>query len=127
MDEELYKEHILEHYRNPHNKRELPYANIQGSASNPICGDDVAIYINLSGEHRLIEVSFLGEGCVVSQAAGSMLTDKLRGMELRDVKLLSPGDIYSMLAVRISPARVNCALLSYEALSNGLKKLDSNQ
>src|SRR3989344_7075117 len=119
MNEELYKENILEHYRNPHNRGVPDVYNIRGVAANPTCGDDVEIYLTLDSAGKVAEANFLGEGCAISQAATSMLTDKLKGMAMGEVKLLSPGDVYTMLGVRISPARVNCALLSYEALNRG--------
>ncbi|MDP3958320.1 MAG: iron-sulfur cluster assembly scaffold protein, partial [bacterium] len=115
MDEELYKENILDHYKHPRNKRKLPAFSMKGEGINANCGDAVALYVRLEGS-RAADASFTGEGCAVSQASASLLTEKLRGMALPELRMLAPGDVYTMLGVKISPGRANCALLPYEAL-----------
>lgn len=87
---------------------------------NRSCGDMIDIYMKLKGK-EVIEVSFSGDGCAVSIASVSMLTDKIKGKTLNEIKAISPGDIYNMLGVKISQGRVNCALLGYEALQHALK------
>jgi len=121
MNEELYKENILDHNRNPHNKYELEVFDMKQGASNPSCGDTLTLYIKFNGD-EVTHASFTGEGCAISQAASSMLTDHLKGMSLDKLKLITPGDLYNMLGVTISPGRVNCALLAYNALSKGIKE-----
>lgn len=123
MHEELYKENILDHYKRPRNKRELPGFTMRGEGVNASCGDAIALYMKLDGEkaEKAADASFTGEGCAISQAAASMLTEKMKGMELAALRMLAPGDIYTMLGVRISPGRANCALLPYEALQKALK------
>lgn len=122
MNEELYKENILDHNAHPHNKRVIAGAHTEAEARNASCGDRAVLQIIFSDDGHVSDVAFQGEGCAVSQAALSMLTDKLRGMTRSDLKLLSPGDIYTILGVAISPSRVNCALLGYEALQKILKE-----
>lgn len=133
MDEELYKENLLDHNKHPHNKRViagLPAASstaqagalFEAEARNASCGDRGVLFVSFDTEGRVSDSAFQGEGCAVSQAGLSMLTDKLRGMTKGELKLLSPGDIYTMLGVTISPSRVKCALLGYEALQKLLKQ-----
>lgn len=122
MDEELYKENLLDHNKHPHNKRVITSSHIEAEARNASCGDWGLLQIIFDENSRVVDVAFQGEGCAVSQAALSMLTDKLKELNEREIKLLSPGDIYTMLGVHISPGRVNCALVGYEALQKILKK-----
>ncbi|MHB8652071.1 MAG: Fe-S cluster assembly sulfur transfer protein SufU [Minisyncoccota bacterium] len=121
MDEEIYKENILDHYRNPHNKDALDEYDLRGGGTNPTCGDELELFIKLDNDSKVVRAAFLGSGCAISQAAASMLTDMINGKTLAELKLLAPGDIYSMLGIHVSPGRANCALLSYRALSEGLK------
>lgn len=123
MDEELYKENLLDHNKNPHNKRVITGAHSEAEARNASCGDRGVLFVLFDTDGRVSDSAFQGEGCAVSQAGLSMLTDKLRGMTKEELKLLSPGDIYTMLGVTISPSRVKCALLGYEALQRILKSL----
>lgn len=120
--EELYKENLLDHNAHPHNKRAIEGAHREAEARNASCGDRAVLQIAFGEDCRVLDAAFLGEGCAVSQAGLSMLTDKLKEMTEGELKLLSPGDIYTMLGVSISPGRVNCALLGYEALQKILKQ-----
>ena len=122
-NEELYSDNILELYRNPLNKREIAGSVLVGKGANPSCGDAIVFYIALDGE-KISDASFTGEGCAISQAAGSMLTEKIKGIMLNKIRMLTPGDIYTMLGIHISPARVNCALLAYEAMNRAIKTYD---
>lgn len=125
MHDELYQEHVMSHYRNPRNKRALDGASFSAEASNPMCGDDITLSVLIDQEGIVADVGFVGDGCAISQAATSMLTEHVKGKHLQDLRVLAPGDIYSMLRIPISPGRVNCALLSYKALSDGLKRYDT--
>jgi len=121
--EELYKENILDHNAHPHNKRVIVGEHLEAKARNVSCGDSALLQIIFGEDGRVADVAFQGDGCAISQAGISMLTDKLLGMHRDEIKLFSPGDIYTMLGVSISPSRVNCALLGYEALQTILKTL----
>ena len=123
MDEEIYKENILDHYRNPRNIGEIKGANIKGEGRNVSCGDKVVFFVKFGSDSKVIEASFEGDGCAISQASTSMLTEKIKGMSKDELKLLSPGDMYNMLGIKISPGRIKCALLPYEALNEGLKNV----
>jgi nitrogen fixation NifU-like protein len=122
----LYEENILEHSRNPKNKVEKDFAvcNCVGYGENSDCGDDGELYLNIEN-NKVVEASWSGHGCAISQAALSMMTEKIKNDELtiQDLRLWTPSIIYELLAVQISPARVNCALLSYKCLENALKNI----
>ncbi|MEK7662062.1 MAG: Fe-S cluster assembly sulfur transfer protein SufU [Patescibacteria group bacterium] len=117
--EELYKQNIIDHYKNPRNKREIKDNAFHGSGINASCGDKIDFYVKIAKD-AVQDASFTGEGCAISQAAASMLTEKAIGKSLAELRSLSPGDIYTMLGVKISPGRANCALLAYQALSKAL-------
>ncbi|MCK5026959.1 MAG: SUF system NifU family Fe-S cluster assembly protein [Candidatus Pacebacteria bacterium] len=126
MHDDIYKQNILDHYKYPHNKGVLEGCSVSQDGANPSCGDTVVLYLDIK-DNVIRDVSFDGDGCAISQAATSMLTDKIKGMSLQDVKLLTPGDIYTMLGVTISPGRVKCALLSYGALCDAIETFEKNK
>lgn len=118
MDDELYKENILDHYRNPRNKKVFSDFDLKGEGLNVSCGDKVTFFVKFGDSGEVADASFEGDGCAISQASASMFTEKIKGMSKEELKLLSPGDIYDMLGIKISPGRTKCALLPYEALNN---------
>lgn len=122
MNENLYQENILDHNAHPHNKRVISGAHTEAEVRNSLCGDCIVLQISFNDKGFVSDAVFQGEGCAISQAGLSMLTDKIKGLDLNALKLLSPGDIYTMLGVPISPSRVHCALLGYAALEKILTK-----
>jgi nitrogen fixation NifU-like protein len=120
MSEELYKENILDHYKNPRNKGKLENCHCH-KESNPLCGDEIILYLVIE-EGKIKEVKFEGYGCAISQASVSMLTEKLKGMLVEKAKTLTHDDIVKMLSIPISPVRMKCALLSLKTLHKGLEK-----
>ncbi len=119
MREELYKQHILDHYARPRNAGVLPKATNTAHGSNPSCGDQLTLYLCIEGE-RIKDVSFEGEGCAISQAATSLLTERVKNSPLTEVQQLTEGDVYTLLGVEITIARRKCALLGYTALQTAL-------
>lgn len=120
MEDELYRENILEHYRHPHNKGVLTRADATARAANPVCGDMITIYILFDTKGKVSDISFDGESCAIATASASLLTDYAKGKTARELKLMTPGDVYSLLAVTINPARTACALLPYRAMLDAL-------
>lgn len=136
--DELYREVILDHFRSPRHVGELPGAQIHAEGDNPLCGDQMALWVSLDGG-RIAQAHFLGKGCAISQAAGSMLTEQLQGKTLPETETLiqalkglmqgkapAPdidlGDLESLAGVRKFPVRVKCAALSWNVLEQGLKE-----
>ena len=122
----LYEENILEHYRNPKNKVEknFPVCNCIGYGENVDCGDNAELYLDVEGE-KVLSASWSGNGCAISQAGMSMMTEKIKNdkLNVRELKLWTPSVIYELLGVKISPSRVNCALLSYKCLESAIKNI----
>jgi nitrogen fixation NifU-like protein len=118
----LYRDFILEHYRNPHNKGFLDPHDLHFADSNPTCGDEMSMTLRLdSAKASIADVAFDGRGCAISQASASILTDGLRGQGLDDVKAMNPKDLLDELGVPIGPARLKCALLAYKVLQGAVR------
>jgi nitrogen fixation NifU-like protein len=119
MTDSLYREAILDHYRNPRNKGTLDPADFTYEDVNPLCGDEIRIDLRSDGE-RVTEIRFSGRGCAISQAAASILTEMVEGRPLDEVKAISRDDLLEELSVPISPARMKCAMLGLKVLKAGL-------
>ena len=115
MSDDLYREQILEHYKNPHHFGELRDADITQEGDNPLCGDVVTLYLKLDDGH-LKDVSFRGRGCAISQASASILTDMIVGKPLNDLKSFPTQELLDELGIQISPARMKCATLAVNTL-----------
>ncbi len=117
----LYRDFILEHYRNPHNKGALDPHDMHFADSNPTCGDEMSMTLVLDDQKQHIaDVAFDGRGCAISQASASILTDELRGKSLDEIKAMDPKELLDELGVPIGPARLKCALLSYKVLQGAV-------
>ncbi|MFH1426119.1 MAG: Fe-S cluster assembly sulfur transfer protein SufU [Candidatus Kerfeldbacteria bacterium] len=120
---ELYREEILEHYRKPHNSGTLEGADIVQHEQNTTCGDILTFYLNMEDD-KVKEVMFEGEGCAISQAAASMLTDEIKGKTVEEVKQLTKDDIVDLLGIELGPTRLKCALLSLQGVTNAVSKTE---
>jgi nitrogen fixation NifU-like protein len=118
----LYRDFILEHYRNPHNKGVLDPHDLHAADSNPTCGDEMSMTLRLDEAGTAIaDVAFDGRGCAISQASASILTDGLRGQTLDEVRAIHPQALLDELGVPIGPARLKCALLAYKVLQGAVR------
>ncbi len=114
-----YREYILEHYRNPRNYGKLEQPDIHAEDSNPLCGDQLGIDLQVEDDH-ISAVRFQGRGCAISQAAASMLSEMIEGKTVQEVIALGTEDVLDALGIDISPARTKCAFLSLRVLHRGL-------
>ncbi len=120
-EEEMYKENILDHYKHPHNKREIKDGAICFHDLNPLCGDELTLYLVVDRSQNIItDVAFTGHGCAISQAAISLLTDELKGKSLNEAGAIGKETMMSLLGIKISHTRMKCALLSLKVLEGGL-------
>jgi len=117
--DDIYRQYILDHYRDPRNHGHLDQPDIHASDTNPLCGDRVELDLKVR-DGRVEDVRFNGRGCAISQASASMLTEKIEGATLEELRALKPDDILEMLGVEIGPARQRCALLSLRVLHQGI-------
>jgi nitrogen fixation NifU-like protein len=119
--DDLYRDEILEHYRNPHNFGTLPDADATYEGSNPLCGDRITLSLRFDDAGGTVqEVAFTGRGCAISQASASMLTDEIKGKPVAKVSSVTNQDVLDNLGIDISPARLKCALLSVDTLRKAL-------
>lgn len=122
--EGMYRENIIDHYKNPHNRGAIKNADIKHTENNPLCGDVVTVSLKLSAG-RAEDIKFQGHGCAISQAAASMLTDEIKGKTLEEIKKTSREDIVNMLGIEIGPVRTKCAVLGLVAVKEGIKEFEN--
>ena len=114
--DDFYREFILDHYKNPHNFGELADATHRYHDTNPLCGDEITMYLKVGAGDRVEDVAFSGKGCAISQASASILTEEIKGKTLAEVRAIDRQHILENLGIPISPARIKCALLGLKTL-----------
>jgi len=119
--EEMYKEIILDYYRNPRNSGEISGADIKVHDSNPVCGDTITIYMKIDGK-KIKEIKFRGSGCVISLASVSMMCEKLEGKMIEEAEKITKEDIVEMLSIQLSPVRLKCAILGMHIMKKGIEE-----
>ena len=118
--DDLYRDEILEHYREPHNFGTLDAPDAVHEGHNPLCGDRITMMLAVDEDGTVSDVAFSGRGCAISQASASLLTDEIRGRPLAEVEAMTNQDILDLLGIEISPARLKCALLSLDTMQHAL-------
>jgi len=134
--DDLYKEVILDHYKNPRNKREMPDAELSCSKNNPLCGDEITVFVH-EDDGKVLDVSFVGQGCSISQSSASMMTETVVGKTREEVEAqigffrgmmageVEPdedafGELVALKGVVKYPVRVKCAVLAWDVLQEAL-------
>ncbi|MBI2598409.1 MAG: SUF system NifU family Fe-S cluster assembly protein [Candidatus Diapherotrites archaeon] len=124
MADEIYSEIILDLYKNPQNFGHLKEYDIKASGGNPICGDEVSFEVKID-QDKINEIKFVGEGCAISKASSSLLTEMAKGKPLWEVKKISNQDVFESLGGVIQ-TRIKCALLGISVLKMGIEKFEQN-
>lgn len=119
MSDDLFREHVLDHYRHPRNRGTLEHPDITYEDANPLCGDRMRIDVRLE-DGRIGAVRFSGQGCSISQAAASMLCEAVEGKPVEEVRGLTRDDMLDMLGIELGPVRLKCGLLALKTLKAGL-------
>ena len=120
MGSDMYRQQILDHYKNPRNKAEMPDPDFSHTGENPSCGDTITVNVSLEADDETIEyVTFTGDGCAISQASASMLSERLQGTTLSELEAMGTDDVTEMLGVDISPMRIKCAVLARQVAQDG--------
>ncbi|MBI2977089.1 MAG: SUF system NifU family Fe-S cluster assembly protein [Chloroflexi bacterium] len=117
--DDMYREVILDHYKNPRNFGTLDPADISYEDDNPLCGDRIRIDLRLDENQRVKEVAFSGHGCAISQASASMLTEEILGKTLDEIRHIGKEQVLELLGIELGPVRLKCALLSLKVLKAG--------
>jgi nitrogen fixation NifU-like protein len=121
--DQLYREVILDHYKNPRGHGLIEDADAQAEGQNPLCGDEVTIYVAFGDDGDTIEdVKFSGRGCAISQAATSMLTEMVKGRSATEVATLPRDELLEEIGIPLTPVRLKCALLGLSTLKLALHK-----
>jgi nitrogen fixation protein NifU and related proteins len=118
VDEQLYREQILEHYKHPQNFGRLEEFDLEYEDSNPFCGDEQHVWIRLDEDDRVAEVRFEGKGCAISTAATSLLTEELAGKTRQELLALPKAFVLDLLGIEISATRIKCALLGLKVVKS---------
>jgi nitrogen fixation NifU-like protein len=126
MDRAAMVEFILDHYQNPRNHGEMPDADIHVQGGIPDCSDLITIYLKVDDE-RVANISFVGEGCTISQASASALTEQVKGMSLEEIEKLDHEFIVDMLSEEIVKTRPRCATVSLDVLRAAIRAYRTKQ
>ncbi len=134
--DDIYKEVILDHYKNPRNKHDLPGAELSSTKNNPLCGDEITVFVHEDGD-TIAEVAFMGAGCSISQSSASMMTEAVTGKQVDQARSLAAdfrgmmageiepdedgfGDLVALKGVVKYPIRIKCAVLAWDVLQEAL-------
>jgi nitrogen fixation NifU-like protein len=119
-EEEMYQEHVLDHYEGPYHRGRLDHPTHHHQDDNPLCGDVVGVDLALDPAGAICEAWFDGEGCCISQAAASMLMEKIDGKDVEFIKRFTAGDMLDLFGAKLTPTRQKCCLLCWRVLQSAL-------
>jgi nitrogen fixation NifU-like protein len=118
--DDLYREVIVERYKEPHYKGDLDPHDISFEDENPLCGDRIRIDLRVGADNKVTEAAFNGHGCAISQASADLLLESIIGKSLDDIKKMTKKDILELLGIELGAVRLKCALLSLKVLKAGV-------
>lgn len=117
--DDLYREQIIDRYKNPHHRGSLDPNDITYQDDNPLCGDHIQIDLRVNEDGIITEAAFDGQGCSISQASADLLIETVIGKSLDEAKEMTKDDILDLLGIELGPVRLKCALLSLKVLKAG--------
>jgi len=118
--DDLYREVIIEHYKNPGFRGELDPHDISFEDENPLCGDHIRIDLRVNENEVVTEAAFSGHGCAISQASADLLLEFIIGKTLDEIRQLTKDDLLELLGIELGPVRLKCALLSLKVIKAGV-------
>lgn len=120
-EEQIYQEHILDHYEDPYHRGHCTKVTHTHEDDNPLCGDVIRVELEIDAEGRVKSAWFNGDGCCISQAAASMLMEKVEGKTIEELKAFHANDMLELFGVRLTPNRQKCCLLSWRVLQSAMR------
>lgn len=123
--DDLYRQVIIDRYKNPHMKGELDPHDYSYQDDNPLCGDVIRVDLRVDDDDTITEAAFSGEGCAISQASADLLTESLVGKSLQEVRDMTKDDVLELLGIELGPVRLKCALLSLKVAKAGVYGIDA--
>lgn len=121
---DLYRENILDHYKNPRNFGKIQDADVTHHESNPLCGDEITIQLKLDADGKVTDARFDGVGCAISISSASMLLETLKGKSIDEIKKIDKEVIFDLLGTEVGPGRIKCALLPLKTLHIGIENYE---
>jgi nitrogen fixation NifU-like protein len=118
--DDLYREVIIEHYKNPEHRGELDPHDISFEDENPLCGDHIRIDLRVDENGKITDAAFDGHGCAISQSSADLLLEDIIGKNVADVKKMTKQDVLDLLGIELGPVRLKCALLPLKILKAGV-------
>ncbi len=119
-EEEIYQEHVLDHYEDPYHRGHCKRATHQHEDDNPLCGDVVQVELRVEPDGKITEAWFDGDGCCISQASASMLMEKIEGKTVEEVQQFTADQMLELFGARLTPNRQKCCLLSWRVLQSAV-------
>jgi nitrogen fixation NifU-like protein len=118
--DDLYRDNIIDHYKNPQYRGHLDPNNIQFEDDNPLCGDHIEVTLQVDESGKVTDGRFQGKGCAISQATADLLIESVIGRNTEDLKKLTKQDVLDLLGIELGPVRLKCALLPLKVLKAGV-------
>jgi len=118
---DIYSENIMEHYKDPRNFGKLENENASYKDSNPLCGDKIEISLSIRND-KIIDINCISEGCAISRASSSIISEKIKGMGLNDALKSNKDFVLDSLGIQLNPIRLKCAMLSLRAIQKAIAK-----
>ena len=117
---DIYEEHVLDHYEDPYHRGAMPSATHHDEGDNPLCGDTVALHLKITGDGKIDEAFFDGQGCVISQASASMLVEQIEGKTVEELGEFTADSMLELFGPKLTPNRQKCCLLPWRVLQSAV-------
>ena len=127
MERQEYIEFLLDHFENPRHRHRMEDADVQLGGGNPGCGDLITMYLKVDDDNRITEASFVGEGCTISQAGGSIISEMITGMSVEEVRKLGTDTMMEEMGEEVVKSRVRCATLAIGTVQAALNALEQDR
>src|SRR3989344_722126 len=123
-EDDIYRENILDHFKEPRNFGEIENPSFAHTGLNPVCGDTIRLFVRLDKDKKIKEAKFKGRGCAISIASASMLTEHINGKTIEEIKTMQKEELLELLGIKLGIVRIKCGLLSLNTLLKGIEVME---